>query len=59
MEEEIPKKYPTLGDYILLKTLGKGYNSKVKLGSPQYSLLLKNYLFLKKGITKEQVLTMQ
>ena len=35
MEEEkgIEKKYPTLGNYILLKTLGKGYNSKVKLGN--------------------------
>ena len=26
------KKYPTLGDYILVKTLGSGYNAKVKLG---------------------------
>ena len=34
MEEEkgIEKKYPTLGNYILLKTLGKGYK-KVKLGN--------------------------
>ena len=31
MEEEIPKKYPTLGKYILLKTLGKGYNSKYEI----------------------------
>ena len=26
------KKHPTLGDYILVKTLGSGYNAKVKLG---------------------------
>jgi len=32
-EEPIEKKFPTLGDYILIKTLGKGYNSKVKLGT--------------------------
>jgi len=29
---EPTKKHPTLGKYILLKTLGTGYNSKVKLG---------------------------
>lgn len=29
---EIEKKHPTVGNYILLKTLGAGYASKVKLG---------------------------
>jgi len=29
---EPTKKHPTIGKYILLKTLGCGYNSKVKLG---------------------------
>lgn len=29
---ETTKKYPTLGKYLLQKTLGTGYNSKVKLG---------------------------
>ena len=58
MEEEIPKKYPTLGDYILLKTLGKGYNSKVKLGS-HTSLHLQLRLIYFKVITKGLVLTMQ
>ena len=43
MEEEIPKKYPTLGNYILLKTLGKGYNSKVKLGSFIFFFLRKYF----------------
>lgn len=29
---EIEKKHPTIDDYILVKTLGAGYNAKVKLG---------------------------
>lgn len=27
----LPKKFATLDDYVLIKTLGSGYNSKVKL----------------------------
>lgn len=29
MEIENPKKFPTLGKYQLLKTLGAGYNAKL------------------------------
>ena len=62
MEEEIPKKYPTLGKYILLKTLGKGYNSKVKLGSFIFFFLRKYFsifFFFCKAIIKRRVLTTQ
>lgn len=32
MEVENKGKYPTLGRYICLQTLGSGFNAKVKLG---------------------------